>query len=231
MKKIWILCVAVASMTVMMSCGGGGGQQQQVVVEEEDTSAVNVIPRDQTLYGLCGDGTAMNTLQLLRDNGDTLVMSITNAVESGQVFGGLQVGDRIAVLPNANNTEAVIVINQNTLLGDWVMPNPIDGSSEVGIRIKEGGVAESIDQSSIIYKTWKIFNGRLEILSQRDGGGDEEELNLYELVKLGPDSLIYRTMNKPREEMETFEYSRWKEPEKLDLHGLQLEDASDEFHL
>ena len=231
MKKILFSCMAAASLTIMMSCGGGGGQQQQVVVEEEDTSAVNVIPRDQTLYGLCGDGTAMNTLQLLRDNGDTLVMSITNAVESGQVFGGLQVGDRIAVLPNANNTEAVIVINQNTLLGDWVMPNPIDGSSEVGIRIKEGGVAESIDQSSIIYKTWKIFNGRLEILSQRDGGGDEEELNLYELVKLGPDSLIYRTMNKPREEMETFEYSRWKEPEKLDLQGLQLEDASDEFHL
>lgn len=231
MKKILFSCMAAASLTIMMSCGGGGGQQQQVVVEEEDTSAVNVIPRDQTLYGLCGDGTAMNTLQLLRDNGDTLVMSITNAVESGQVFGGLQVGDRIAVLPNANNTEAVIVINQNAILGDWVMPNPIDGSSEVGIRIKEGGVAESIDQSSIIYKTWKIFNGRLEILSQRDGGGDEEELNLYELVKLGPDSLVYRTMNKPREEMETFEYSRWKEPEKLDLHGLQLEDASDEFHL
>ena len=231
MKKILFSCMAAASLTIMMSCGGGGGQQQQVVVEEEDTSAVNVIPRDQTLYGLCGDGTAMNTLQLLRDNGDTLVMSITNAVESGQVFGGLQVGDRIAVLPNANNTEAVIVINQNTLLGDWVMPNPIDGSSEVGIRIKEGGVAESIDQSSIIYKTWKIFNGRLEILSQRDGGGDEEELNLYELVRLGPDSLVYRTMNKPREEMETFEYSRWKEPEKMDLHGLQLEDAADEFHL
>jgi hypothetical protein len=173
----------------------------------------------------------MNTLQLLRDNGDTLVLSITNAMEAGQVFGGLQVGDRIAVFPNATNSEAVIVINQNALLGDWVMPNPIDGSSEVGIRIKEGGVAESIDQSSIIYKTWKLFNGRLEILSQRDGGGDEEELNLYELVKLGPDSLVYRTMNKPREEMETFEYSRWKEPEKMDLHGLQLEDAADEFHL
>lgn len=230
MRKIWIFCVSVASMTIMLSCGGGG-QQQQVVEEEEDTTAVNVIPTDKTLYGLCGEGTAMNTLQLLRDNGDTLVMSITNAIESGQVFGGLMVGDRIAVLPNATGSEAVIVINQNTLLGDWVMPNPIDGSSEVGIRIKEGGVAESIEQSSIIYKTWKIFNGRLEILSQRDGGGDEEELNLYELVKLGADSLVYRTINKPREEMETFEYSRWKEPEKLDLHGLQLEDATDEFHL
>ena len=230
MRKKLFFYVATASMTIMMSCGGGG-QQQQVVQDEEDTSAVNVIPTDKTLYGLCGDGTAMNTLQLLRDNGDTLVLSITNAIEAGQVFGGLGVGDRIAVLPNATGSEAVIVINQNDLLGDWVMPNPIDGSSEVGIRIKEGGVAESIEQSSIIYKTWKIFNGRLEILSQRDGGGDEEELNLYELVKLGPDSLVYRTINKPREEMETFEYSRWKEPEKLDLHSLQLEDAADEFHL
>lgn len=229
MKKILFFCVAAASMTILLSCGGGGQQQQ--VVEEEDTVAVNVIPTDKTLYGLCGEGTAMNTLQLLRDNGDTLMMSITNAMEAGQVFGGLMVGDRIAVLPNTTGSEAVIVINQNTLLGDWVMPNPIDGSSEVGIRIKEGGVAESIEQSSIIYKTWKIFNGRLEILSQRDGGGDEEELNLYELVKLGADSLVYRTINKPREEMETFEYSRWKEPEKLDLHGLQLEDATDEFHL
>ena len=230
MRKFLFFCMAAAGMTIMMSCGGKG-DQQQVAEEEEDSTAVNMIPTDKTLYGLCGEGTAMNTLQLLRDNGDTLVLSITNAVESGQVFGGLLVGDRLAVLPNATGSEAVIVINQNDLLGDWVMPNPIDGSSEVGIRIKEGGVAESIDQSSIIYKTWKIFNGRLEILSQRDGGGDEEELNLYELVKLGPDSLVYRTLNKPREEMETFEYSRWKEPEKLDLHGLQLEDAADEFHL
>ena len=217
-------------MTIMLSCGGKGGQQR-VASDEQDTSAVNVIPTDKTLYGICGEETAMNTLQLLRDNGDTVMMSITNAIEAGQVFGGLMVGDRLAVMPNATGSEAVIVINQNTLLGDWVMPNPIDGSSEVGIRIKEGGVAESIDQSSIIYKTWKIFNGRLEILSQRDGGGDEEELNLYELVKLGADSLVYRTLNKPREEMETFEYSRWKEPEKMDLHGLQLEDAADEFHL
>lgn len=218
-------------MTIMMSCGGQGGQQQ-VIVEEEDTSAVNVIPTDKTLYGLCGEGTAMNTLQLLRDNGDTLVLSITNAVEAGQVFGGLLVGDRIAVLPNATGSEAVIVINQNDLLGDWVMPNPIDGSSEVGIRIKEGGVAESIDQSSIIYKTWKIFNGKLEILSQRDGGGDEEELNLYEIVVLGADSLVYKTVGKPREEMETFEYTRWKEPEPMDLHGLKLEDAdNEEFRL
>ena len=65
MRKSLFFWMAAASMTITMSCGGGGSQQQQVVEEEEDTAAVNTIPRDQTLYGLCGDGTAMNTLQLL----------------------------------------------------------------------------------------------------------------------------------------------------------------------
>lgn len=218
-----------AIVMTMGSCGGGNGKQG--AVQEKDSVTIT-IPTDQTLYGICGDGTAMNTLQLLRDNGDTLMLRLTNALEANQVFGGLQAGDRLAVMTDEKKTEATIVINLNTLLGDWVMPNPIDGSSEVGIRIKEGGVAESIDQSSIIYKTWKIFNGKLEILSQRDGGGDEEELNLYEIVVLGADSLVYKTVGKPREEMETFEYTRWKEPEPMDLHGLKLEDAdNEEFRL
>jgi len=229
MKKLTVLGLTAIAVVTLWSCGGGNNQQAAASMDED--SLQNVIPTDQTLYGICGEGTAMNTLQLLRDNGDTLNLSLTAARETGQVFGGIEVGDRMAVLANANHTEATLVINQNTLLGDWVMPNPIDGSSEVGIRIKEGGVAESIEQSSIIYKTWKIFNGKLEILSQRDGGGDEEELNLYEIVKLGADSLVYKTVGKPREEMETFEYSRWKEPEKLDLHGLQLEEAEEDFRI
>lgn len=229
MKKTLFLVMVVAGIVMLGSCGGG--KQQGGADDTDSTEVGELVPRDNTIYGLCSGGTAMNTLEMITDNGDTLTLSLEKAQEAGKVFGGLQVADRLAVIADKDRKEAQIVINLNTLMGDWVMPDPIDGSAEIGIRIKEGGVAESIEQSSIIYKTWKIFNGRLEILSQRDGGGDEEELNLYELVKLGPDSLVYRTMNKPREEMETFEYSRWKEPEKLDLHGLQLEDAADEFHL
>lgn len=230
MKKLAFFGTMAAFVMTMGSCGGGNQQPQQAVEEEPD-SVENYIPYDQTIYGLCGNGTAMNTLQLLTDNGDTLNLDMTNAQENGQVFGGLQAGDRMAVLPNRNKTEAQIVINQNTLLGDWVMPNPIDGSSEVGIRIKEGGIAESIDQSSIIYKTWKIFNGKLEILSQREGGGDMEELNLYDLILLGADSLVFRTSGVAKQDMETFEYSRWKEKPEMDLHGLKLEDSGEEFRI
>ena len=230
MKKFTFFGTMAAIALTMSSCFGGNSQQQQMVEEESD-SVEYYVPFDQTIYGLCGNGTAMNTLQLLTDSGDTLNLDMTSAQENGQVHGGLQAGDRMAVLPNKEKTQAVIVINQNTLLGDWVMPNPIDGSSEVGIRIKEGGVAESIDQSSIIYKTWKIYNGKLEILSQREGGGDMEEVNLYEILLLGADSLVYRTSGVEKQDEETFEYSRWKEKPAMDLHGLQLEDSGDEFRI
>lgn len=228
MKKLFLFVLVAFAMTVV-SCGGGSQQPQQYVADESD-STESYYPHDQTIYGICGD-TAKNVLNLLTDNGDTISLDITKALAAGQVLGGRSRGDRMAVLTNKARTEAIVVINQNTLLGDWVMPNPIDGSSEVGIRIKEGGIAESIDQSSIIYKTWRIYNGKLEILSQRDGGGDMEEYALYDILMLGPDTLVYRSSGVAKQDEETFEYSRWKEKPELDLHGLKLEDSSDEFRI
>lgn len=228
MKRLFFLSVASATM-MLLSCGGNK-QQAQGEETPEITEKENVIMRDQTIYGICTDGTAMNTLEMTTDNGDTLSLSLTKAQENGKVFGGLQVTDRVAVVADSARQNALLVINLNTLMGDWVMPDPIDGSAEIGIRIKEGGVAESIDQSVIVYRTWKIFNGELEIELMREGGGDEEELNRYEILALSADTLAYRTLGKPRDETETFEYSRWKPKPKVDLHGLELEETSDEFN-
>ena len=167
----------------------------------------------------------MNMLQMLTDTGDTLMLDISNANEKEQVFGGLQVGDRMAVVPNEDMTSAKIVINQTTLLGNWVMPNPIDGSDEVGISIKEGGVAESIDQGTIIYRTWRLVKGRLEIVLVRDGANDVEELNIYDILKLTADSLVYKDSE------ETFEYSRQK-PKETYGQNVKLEDSSfDDFKM
>ena len=171
----------------------------------------------------------MNTLELITDNGDTLNLSLVNAQENERVLGGLQAGDRLAVMTDSKKTEATEVINLNTLLGDWVMPDPIDGAEEVGIRIKEGGVAESIEMTNITYRTWRIFNGKLEITSIREGGGESEEVNYYDILKLTHDTLVYRTIGKPQDEVETLEYSRWKEKPEPDLHGLKLEEHQDEF--
>ena len=212
----------------MKKCGSN--KQQYVEADDESESMQNPVSNDRTIYGICTAGTAMNTLEMITDSGDTLRLDISRANEIGKVFGGLQASDRLAVVPDSARREALEVINLNTLMGDWVMPDPIDGSAEVGIRIKEGGIAESIDQSVIVYRTWKIVNGDLEILLIREGGGDEQEENRYEILALGPDTLAYRTLGRARDETETFEYNRWKEKPKVDLHGLELEDTNDEFN-
>ena len=229
MKKSVFLGVFVAGVVLFGSCGGNK-QQQYVEEDDNSTSMEDKEVTDRTIYGICTAGTAMNTLEMITDSGDTLKLNISRANEMGKVFGGLQPSDRLAVVPDSSGRMALQVINLNTLMGDWVMPDPIDGSAEVGIRIKEGGIAESIDQSVIVYRTWKIFNGELEINLVREGGGDEQEDNRYELLILGPDTLAYRTLGKARDETETFEYNRWKEKPKVDLHGLELEDTGDEFN-
>lgn len=230
MKKTVLIVMAVAGLVMLDSCGGKKQQQAEVPQENNDTVSVEeLVPRDHTLYGICTGGTAMNTLEFVTDNGDTLALSTTKAQESGRVFGGLQVADRVAVVTDTVPGQAKIVINLNTLMGDWVMPDPIDGSSDIGIRLKEGGVAESIDQSVIIYRTWRIFNGDLDIQLVREGGGDEEEEIRFEILTLGADTLAIRTLNRPRDAVETFEYTRWKEKPKADLHGLKLEEHDDDF--
>ena len=219
MKKIGIMLLVTAAVLTMGSCGN---KTEKVPFDNGDSLGMNV---DSTLYGICGEATSMNMLQMITDTGDTLMLDISNAKDNDLVFGGLQVGDRMAVLPNDTKTVAKTVINQTTLLGNWVMPNPIDGSDEVGISIKEGGVAESIDQGSIIYRTWRLSQGRLEIVLVRDGANDVEELNVYDIVKLTSDSLIYKDAE------ETFEYERQK-PKETYGEDVKLEDSSyDEFKM
>ena len=217
MKKSESILLAAAVVMTIGSCGNKGNQQ--VVENDADTTVVVSINRDSTLYGICGGGTTGNSLQLITDIGDTLNMSIAEANDNGRCFGGIEVGDRLAVMLK-NKSVARQVINQSALLGDWVMPNPIDGSSEMGIRIKEGGIAESIDQPSLTYRSWRLFNGKLELVAVREGGGDEVETMLYDIIAMGPDTLVFKDSE------DTFEYSRYKEHHySVDI---KLEEASED---
>ena len=225
MKKLVFLSVAMAAVMIM-SCGGMSRQQAE---REEDTIDAYDQVRDHTLYGLCGGVVSASHLKVITDNGDTLTLNVSRAKGAQQIFGSVKPGDRLAIMTNKQRTEATEVINLNYLLGDWVMPDPLDGAEEVGIRIKEGGVAESIEMTNITYRTWRIFNGKLEITSIREGGGESEEVNYYDILKLTHDTLVYRTIGKPQDEVETLEYSRWKEKPVPDLHGLKLEEHQDEF--
>lgn len=227
MKKT--LFTLTALLTILCSCGNKTSQNQSV--HNDDSEQAYYIRRDTTIYGFCAEGSAMNTLQIITDAGDTITVSTVKAREKNKVFGGYAIGDEMAILTNADTTEALIVINKSMLNGDWVMPNPLDGSSETGIRILRGGAAESIDQSSIVYKSWRIFNGMLQIIATREDGIDMEEYMLYDILKLTPDSLVFRTANGDENDKETFEYGHPSGDTYGDL-GITLDDGTnDEFDM
>ena len=164
--------MVVMAIWMMASCGG---KTKQVPFDDGDSA--DIANADPTIYGVCGEGTAMNTLQLLTDTGDTLSIDLSEAQDKEQVLGGLQVGDRMAVMTNKDKTEAVLVINQ------------------------------------------------LELVMMRESGSGEDETMLYDIVKLGPDSLTLKATD------ETLEYSRQKPREEYGK-DVKLEDSSkEEFKL
>lgn len=200
MRKLAIFVIMALATMTFMNCGNR--TEQGVAVDSDTVAIINDTPI--TLFGVCADGTSMNTLQMITDSNDTLSLSIENAKENNKVFGGLLVGDRMAIVANYDKTEASFVLNLNTLLGGWIMPNPLDGSSEVGIELKDGGIAESIEQSNITYKSWRVIDGKLEITLVREGGSEEEETEVYDMLMLNNDSLIYAAPE------DTMRYSRLK---------------------
>ena len=185
-------------MAAAMVLGSCGGKQQAQVEETEEAEKTDVsVFRDQTIYGVCTDGTAMNTLQLITDEGDTVDLSIGDANDRGLCFGGFQSGDRMAVILEEDETTASQVINLTALTGDWVTSDPANSPS--GIRLKEDGVAENIGDGTVEYRSWRLFNGRLLIECVRDGA---TETGSYEIVSIGPDSLVFK------DNARRFEFSR-----------------------
>lgn len=206
MDELWekakgVLSLLILPLVMVISLVACNSGKQKVPFEYQENENEKAAA-DSTVFGLCGEASAMNTLQLIADNGDTLNLSLLDAKENNMVFGGYACGDRLAVIPNANRSEARIVINESTLMGDWGMPNPLDGSSEVGISIREGGIVEGIEQTTLTYKSWRIKNGQLELVTMREGGGELEETNIYSFEKLDDDSLIISNAE------DRFEYAR-----------------------
>ena len=93
MKQLSLLFIAIAVMTLAMT-GCKNKSQRNVgdsIVAEEPTVT------DSTVYGVCGENTAMHTLSLITDAGDTLEYVLDDS-EENPVVGGLLAGDRLAVV-------------------------------------------------------------------------------------------------------------------------------------
>lgn len=171
MKRLFYIVVAMLALFAANSCKN---KRQASVISPTDSMQVEEVD-DSTIYGVCGEGTSMHSLELLADSGDSLTVIIDDE-DSDVVKGGLLSGDRIALVAYEDaNGEHVArnVINLTSLLGKWT-------SIDKNFEILEGGeVRNNVKAETNPWTSWKILNGRLLL-----------NTDTFNISKLGPDSLF-----------------------------------------
>ena len=165
--SVWVALL----MATMLMVGCKSEKPKKTLVVNSGNATDNTLVADTTIYGVCGEGTAMHTLQVIGDDGRvyTLMKNLEDSV--ADVQGGLLVGDRLAVIAGVAYGDSIVqsVINLTTLQGKWVSI----------FEIKEGGLVQSnLENESRPWTSWKIFNGKLIL-----------NTDTFKIDELGADSL------------------------------------------
>lgn len=82
------------------------------------------------------------------------------------------------------------------ITGEWVQPIPGMEDQMQGIKLEDGGKAESINMSTLLYQSWKQEGNKLTLTGESIGNGqtiDFEEV--YIVAKLTKDSLVLKQGN------------------------------------
>lgn len=180
MKKL--IVVALPLLVAAFLIAGCKDKNKNNVGDGIDSTDVELMVSDSTVYGVCGENTAMHSLELITDAGDTLRF-VLNENEKGDVnvLGGLLAGDRLAVVegPEVDGEKlAKKVINITTLLGKWTS---LDKNFEIQ---DDGTVRSTVQAEKNPWTSWKIVNGRLVL--NRD---------TFDINNLGSDSLYLENKN------------------------------------
>lgn len=132
MKRLVYVMMALVVLFAANSCKD---KKTVPVISTNDSVALEDAENDSTIYGVCGEGTSMHSLELISDAGDTLTVFIDDE-QPGIVQGGLLAGDRIALIGyKATGVAEMLaqkVINLTSLLGKWT-------SIDKNFDILEGG--------------------------------------------------------------------------------------------
>lgn len=166
MKKILFL---ILSLVLIVACKQ---KKDNKPISKDTTVEVS----DSTIYGVCGEGSMMHTLELITNIEDTLTFLINDEDSElpTTLVGGMMCGDRMAVTAykSEDGLTASRIINITSLIGKW---SSIDKSFELA---DDGEVKSSVKVENGAWTAWRILNGHL--LLNRD---------TFDIVTIGADSL------------------------------------------
>lgn len=74
MKKLVYVTIALVALFAANSCKN---KNNVPVISAADSVEVEDAMNDSTIYGVCGEGTSMHSLELISDDGDTLSVLLT----------------------------------------------------------------------------------------------------------------------------------------------------------
>ena len=109
----------MCTLLLFVACGKTDDTQEQDNVEIVSQSYV--AKGDSMIYGLACDGCTDTTLVLLPDSGgDPVTYSIVRARSEKKFFGRAEIGDRMALMLNPeDSTEVLVAINLERVKGTW----------------------------------------------------------------------------------------------------------------
>lgn len=169
-RQYFPLVIVLSAMIFICSCGG----KKTETAGETNYDTTMVLVTDTAVYGRCGDGTMMHTLELVTDEGKTMVFAV-NEDSGSDVQGGMFAGDRMAVtyVETEEGLVADKVINLTSLMGRWT-------SLDKSFTMREDGNVESdLKVETRPYTSWTSVNGNIVL-----------NVDTFSVLSLGADSMV-----------------------------------------
>ncbi|MBQ7422703.1 MAG: hypothetical protein IJV27_11280, partial [Prevotella sp.] len=115
MEKLKFIIILIIGVCFIVGCKDKKTAENNAVLNVQISDSMVVA--DSTIYGICGEGTAMHTLELKGDDGEVHTFLINMDDSTANIQGGLLNGDRLAVIAEVayGDTIATTVINLTTL--------------------------------------------------------------------------------------------------------------------
>lgn len=186
MKRAGSILMLLAA-ALLAACDG----KKQGEVPEVEILPLDSIPGIYEARGRIGEGTSMNMLEFISDDGDTIYVTMNDQM----VRGGMRVGDEIEIIYNVakDDNRGAVAVNLTALQHVWVQKGA-DGK-EQSLEIDPNGSAATYDMA-VSYDAWEVKDGLLLLHSPKKIGDESPALvDTFEIMQLTADSLVLMNGN------------------------------------